>query len=291
MVGGPARQCHPARSPIAIAKLCLQLSHDDENITRTKKQAFPEIRSSSLQLGINQRAEAACSLRACKCPTDASKVNPFEAWSGDVHVHFTYHSQTQRTVHVTPSLWLICASGSLSYTTEGTNELAGILGLLAFGWLFLANFLMNAVVWHRGPRFGPIDLSKNASPASTGKFLNGLILLAAVAAGGGREGEPPEGVPVPLAGLHDLSVRLAEEIVAESECLLDRARRLEHARIGGDPNDRAQDQRRQAEAGLARHHAGKPGPADTMLRHVLAKGVDQDVHVRQHHFRRRIRST
>src|SRR5260370_36983746 len=113
MVGGPARQCHPARSPIAIAKLCLQLSHGDVNITRTKKQAFPEISSSSLQLGINQRAEAACSLRACKCPTDASKVNPFQAWSGDVHVHFTYHSHTQRTDPSTPPLHLSRACRSL----------------------------------------------------------------------------------------------------------------------------------------------------------------------------------
>jgi hypothetical protein len=100
-----------------------------------------------------------------------------------VHVHFTYHSQTQRTVHVIPFFWLICASGWLSYTTDGTSELAGIGGLVAFGWLFLANFFMNAMVRHWGPRFGPIDLSRNASPTSTEKLLNGLILAAAVAAG------------------------------------------------------------------------------------------------------------
>jgi hypothetical protein len=100
-----------------------------------------------------------------------------------VHVHFTYHSQTQQAVHTTPFLWLICASGWLSYTTGGTSELAGIGALLAFGWLFLANFLMNALVRHRGPRFGPIDLSKNASPTSTEKLLYGLILVAAIATG------------------------------------------------------------------------------------------------------------
>jgi hypothetical protein len=94
-----------------------------------------------------------------------------------VHVHFTYHSQTQRTVHVIPFLWLIGVSGWLIYTTDETNELARILGLLAFGWLFLANFLMNALVRRWGPRFGPIVLSKNASPTSTEKLLNWLILM------------------------------------------------------------------------------------------------------------------
>jgi hypothetical protein len=100
-----------------------------------------------------------------------------------VHVHFTYHSQTQRIVHVTPFLGLICASGWLSYTTDGTTDLAGIGALLAFGWLFLANFLMNALVRRWGPRFGPIDLSKNGAPTNSEKILNGLILATAIAAG------------------------------------------------------------------------------------------------------------
>jgi hypothetical protein len=101
-----------------------------------------------------------------------------------VHVHFTYHSQTQRAVHVTPFVWLICATAWLSYPADGTtNELAGICALLAFGWLFLANFLMNALVRHWGTRFGPIDLSKNSSPTGAEKLLDRLILAAAVAAG------------------------------------------------------------------------------------------------------------
>jgi hypothetical protein len=111
-----------------------------------------------------------------------------------VHVHFTYHSQTQRTVHVIPFLWLIGVSGWLIYTTDETNELARILGLLAFGWLFLANFLMNALVRRWGPRFGPIVLSKNASPTSTEKLLNWLILAAAVALGAVTAAMSVEGI-------------------------------------------------------------------------------------------------
>jgi hypothetical protein len=100
-----------------------------------------------------------------------------------VHFHFTYHSQTQRIVHGMPFLLLIGTSAWLNYSTHGTSELAGIAGLLAFGWLLLANFSMNALVRHWGPRFGPIDLTKNISPTSTERLLRGLILVAAAAVG------------------------------------------------------------------------------------------------------------
>jgi hypothetical protein len=101
-----------------------------------------------------------------------------------MHVHFDYHSQTQWMIHVTPFLWLICAAGWLGYMTDETSELAGILALLAFGWLFLTKPLTDALVRYRGGRFGPIDLSKNSSPTSIEKLLNWLILAAAIAAGG-----------------------------------------------------------------------------------------------------------
>jgi hypothetical protein len=60
-----------------------------------------------------------------------------------VHAHFTYRSQTQRTIHTTPFLWLICATG----------------WLLTFEWLFQVNGLLNALVRLRAGRLGPIDLS------------------------------------------------------------------------------------------------------------------------------------
>ncbi len=101
-----------------------------------------------------------------------------------MHVHFDYHSQTQRIIHVTPFLWLICAAGWLSYMTDETNEIAGYLALLAFGWLFVANRLMGVLVLRRGGRLGPIDLSKNNSPTRIEKLLNWLILAVALGAGG-----------------------------------------------------------------------------------------------------------
>jgi hypothetical protein len=101
-----------------------------------------------------------------------------------MHVHFKYHSQTEQMIHVTPFAWLICAAGWLGYMTDETSEIAGYLALLAFGWLFLAKPLMNALVRHRGGRFGPIDLSKNSAPTRIEKLLNWLILAVAIAAGG-----------------------------------------------------------------------------------------------------------
>jgi hypothetical protein len=82
-----------------------------------------------------------------------------------------------------PFVLLIGTSAWLNYTTDDTSELAGTVGLLAFGWLLLSNILMNGLVRHWGPRFGPIDLSKNVSPTSAERFLRGLILVAAAAVG------------------------------------------------------------------------------------------------------------
>jgi hypothetical protein len=100
-----------------------------------------------------------------------------------VHANFSYHSKTQRIVHTTPFIWLICAGGWLGLTTQETGELFGILGLLAFVWLFLTNSLMNALVRYRGTHLGPVDLSKNVSPSRTEKLLNWAFLVVALAAG------------------------------------------------------------------------------------------------------------
>jgi hypothetical protein len=100
-----------------------------------------------------------------------------------VHVHFRYHSRTQRIIHTTPFIWLICAGGWLGLTTQEIGGLAGSLILLAFVWLFLTNFLMNALVHYRGTRLGPVDLSENVSPSPTEKLLNIVFLVVALAAG------------------------------------------------------------------------------------------------------------
>jgi hypothetical protein len=100
-----------------------------------------------------------------------------------VHVHFSYHSQTQRVVHTTPFLWFVCAGAWLGLTTQEIGELAGSLILLAFVWLLLTNSLMNALVHYRGTRLGPVDLSKNVSPSPTEKLLYGVFLAVALAAG------------------------------------------------------------------------------------------------------------
>ncbi len=100
-----------------------------------------------------------------------------------MHVHFTYHSQTQRVVHTTPFIWLVCAGGWLGLKTQEAGEFYGTLILLAFAWLFLTNPLMNVLVRYRGTRFGPVDLSKNVSPSPIEKLLHGVFLVIALAAG------------------------------------------------------------------------------------------------------------
>jgi hypothetical protein len=140
----------------------------------TMASPLPENEGQRSRFGANRQAEGACSLRGLRSTTD---------WSRDVPVHFSYHSQTQRTVHTTPFLWLVCAGMWLGITTQEVGGLSGTLVLLAFVWLFLTNSLMNALVRYRGMRFGPVDLSKNLSPSPTEKLLNRVFLVVALAAG------------------------------------------------------------------------------------------------------------
>src|SRR5579863_7767872 len=107
---------------------------------------FPENEGRRSRLGTNRPAEGAFWLRGLRSTT---------VWSRDVHVHFTYHSQTQRVVHTTPFIWLVCAGGWLGLKTQEAGEFYGTLILLAFAWLFLTNPLMNVLVRYRGTRFGP----------------------------------------------------------------------------------------------------------------------------------------
>src|SRR5580704_13407474 len=94
---------------------------------------------------------------------------------------------------------------------------------------------------------------------------------------------------MPLARLDDLAMRLSKQVVTESERLVERTRHAEHARIGGDPDNGAQHRGREAEASVARYDIDQPGAADRVLWRVLAKGIDEDVDVRQDHLFRPVR--
>ena len=83
---------------------------------------------------------------------------------------------------------------------------------------------------------------------------------------------------------------LPEKVVAEAERLFQRARNGGEARVGGDPDDGVQSQRRHPETGIARDNGIEPGSADGMLGSVPAKRVDQDVDVGQDHPERFMRS-
>src|SRR5712691_9739 len=107
----------------------------------------------------------------------------------------------------------------------------------------------------------------------------------------GLNAESLEDIPVPLTRLHDLAMWLFPKTLAESEHLLESARCAVGARIRGDANHRAQRQRRNAEAGIAVDDAGEPRMTECVLRHVLPKRIDEDIHVRQDHLKCFIRST
>src|SRR5262249_17915732 len=90
----------------------------------------------------------------------------------------------------------------------------------------------------------------------------------------GLDTEPLEDVPMTLARLNNMTMRLAEQIIAERECFLDCARRRVETWIGCDSNDGAQRQGRNAEARLAVEDSVEPRVTDRMLRHVLPKRID-----------------
>src|SRR5438309_11948382 len=67
------------------------------------------------------------------------------------------------------------------------------------------------------------------------------------------DAEASEDFPVPLARFDNLAMGLSQKLFAEPKSLLDCARRLEDTRVRGDPDDRAQNRRRQAESSIARY--------------------------------------
>jgi hypothetical protein len=56
----------------------------------------------------------------------------------------------------------------------------------------------------------------------------------------GPNAQVAKDVPVPLARLDQLTMRLGEEALAKVESFRNRTRHLENTQIGRDPNDRAQ---------------------------------------------------
>jgi hypothetical protein len=63
---------------------------------------------------------------------------------------------------------------------------------------------------------------------------------------------------MPLVGLDDLTVRLREQVIAETKCLVERAGLRIGAPIGGDSDERAQRKRRNTESCFAENDAIKP---------------------------------
>src|SRR5690349_3977532 len=63
----------------------------------------------------------------------------------------------------------------------------------------------------------------------------------------GLNAQPLENLPVPLAWFDDLGMRLVQEVLAECKGFIDATRHAEDTRVGGDPYDCAQCERRQSE--------------------------------------------
>jgi hypothetical protein len=89
-----------------------------------------------------------------------------------------------------------------------------------------------------------------------------------------------------FARLHDLAMRLAQEVVAISEDFVDRTWLLEDARIGRDPSNSAWGERRHSELRIPRNDPVEPRSANSVLSAILAEGVDQCIDVSQDHLSR-----
>ena len=106
------------------------------------------------------------------------------------------------------------------------------------------------------------------------------------------DAKPLEDIPVSLARFDDLTVGLAENVFAESECFLECACCSIGSGICGYSNHRTQRQTRNSETRIASHDSIEPRAADCVLWNALAKGVDENVDVRQNHLKPRfMRST
>jgi hypothetical protein len=88
-----------------------------------------------------------------------------------------------------------------------------------------------------------------------------------------------ENRPMPLAGLDNLAVRLAEKIVTKAERFLQRTGLDEGAGVGRYPRDSAQHEGRNAETSFAAHDPIEPSLAGRMARRVFAESIDEDIHV------------
>jgi len=99
-----------------------------------------------------------------------------------------------------------------------------------------------------------------------------------------------ENCPMPLTWLHDLAMRLLQQVLAKAKRVIEGTRLPVYARICRNANKCAQSKRRHAKARFACDHGIKPGFANGMMRSVPAKCVNKDVHVWQDHRSRRINS-
>lgn len=88
-----------------------------------------------------------------------------------------------------------------------------------------------------------------------------------------------EDLPMSRAGLDRHSIRLLAKRIREGERSIDRRRRMEDSRMCHDPEKATQHMVGNSIDFVRLHQAHEPLSVRAMLRSVLAKGVDENVHV------------
>jgi hypothetical protein len=96
---------------------------------------------------------------------------------------FRYHSMTQRVVHGIPFVLLLGFTAWFSQYSDWRGDAAKLCGLLSFGWLVLANFLINQAISRWGTHVGPLNFSPNSKPTATERILTVLIIIASIVSG------------------------------------------------------------------------------------------------------------
>src|SRR5690242_11017455 len=88
---------------------------------------------------------------------------------------------------------------------------------------------------------------------------------------------------MPLTWLHDLTMRLAQEVVTICKHLIEGTWHPEGPSIGGDACHRAQCKRRQSELCISGDNIIEPAFAYRMLRQISPKRIYKHIDIGQYH--------
>jgi hypothetical protein len=143
-------------------------------------------------------------------------------------------------------------------------------------------------------RLSPVQFRKAGIVAIVSDPSTGMLDGQSGKPGIGDASPPRDGLdaksrkyrPMSFAGPHDLAMRLVQQIIAEGKDLVGRTRLFENPRIGGNPRDGAQGQRRHSELRVADDDRVEPPFAGQVMSRIFAECVNQYIDIGQDHLSR-----